>query len=124
MIQWNATAFNDLGLIETTLAAAGSGIAEVIYEQQSGEAMILYSENNQSSLRYLTWDGLSLSAEGQLPSFGGEVYVIRAAADRASDQIFVAGLDKFFDLNVAVWDGNAWIDTREIDISVSYTSRS
>ena len=55
---------------------------------------------------------------GQLPDFGGEIHVIRAAADPTSDHILVAAVDKFYDLNVAVWDGNGWIDSRELTTDV------
>ena len=47
--------------------------------------------------------------------------MVRAAAEPDGDTIFIAALDSFKDLNVAVWDGNAWSDSRELDTTSNTT---
>jgi hypothetical protein len=118
VIQWNGVSFIDQGEIETDMEVNTYGSAEIVYEQQSGDALILWSKKDRNQIYYCVWDGTTLGPVGQLPSFGGELHVIRAAADPASDYLVVAGLDEFYDLNVAVWDGNGWIDSRELTAGV------
>ncbi len=118
VIQWDGASFNDQGEIDTNMATIEYGSAEIVYEQQSGDALILWNHKSSSQIYYAVWDGAALSTTAQLPDFGGIPYVIRAAADPTSDQIFVAAVDKSSDLNVAVWNGDAWIDSREISTGV------
>ena len=119
--QWNGTSFIDQGVIEYDLATYMYGSAEIVYEQQSGEALVLWAKKNSNQIHYRQWDGTTLGPEEQVPTFDGELRVIRAAADPNSDYIVVAGLDKFYDLNVAVWDGNSWIDSRELTTDAADT---
>jgi hypothetical protein len=120
VIQWDGASFNDQGEIETDMEVATYGSAEIVYEQQSGDALILWTQKDKNQIYYRVWDGTTLGPEGQLPSFGGDLHVIRAAADPTSDHILVAAVDDFYDLNVAVWDGNAWIDSRELTTGVVF----
>ena len=117
VIQWDGTSFNDQGEIDTNMHTDDYGSAEIVYEQQSGDALILWNHFNESEIYYSVWNGASLSPVNQLPDFGGIPYVIRAAADPTSDYIFVAAVDANEDLNVAVWNGDAWIDSRELETS-------
>ena len=118
VVQWDGASFVDQSEIDNDMATDEYGSAEVVYEQQSGDALVLWNHKSSSEIYYSVWDGASLSATDQLPDFGGIPYVIRAAADPTSDYIFVAAVDKSFDLNVAVWDGNAWIDSRELSTGI------
>jgi hypothetical protein len=120
VVQWDGDAFIDHGQIDDTMATVEYGSAEIVYEQQSGDALVLWSHKNSSQIYYRVWSGASLGPQNLLLpfDFGGIPNVIRAAADPNSDYIFVAAVDKVYDLNVAVWDGNAWIDFREISTSV------
>jgi hypothetical protein len=121
VVQWDGAAFIDHGQIDDSMATVEYGSAEIVYEQQSGDALVLWSHKLSSQIYYRVWSGASLGPENLLLpfDFGGIPYVIRAAADPSSDYIFVAAVDKSYDLNVAVWDGNAWIDFREISTSVN-----
>ena len=120
LVQWNGSSFNDLGTIETSNAKKGFKMVEVIYEHQSGDAMVVWSRNMDSALKYRMWNGVTLGPEGSLPDFNGlENYVIQGTADSdpTSDYIFIATTDNYYDLHAAVWNGDAWIDSREIEIS-------
>jgi len=121
VVQWDGAAFIDHGEIDDDMATNVYGSAEIVYEQQSGDALVLWVHKNSSQVYYRVWSGGSLSPTNLLLPFDfGEIpNVIRAAADPGSDYIFVAALDKSNDLNVAVWNGNAWINEfREISTSV------
>lgn len=120
VVQWDGASFNDQGEIDDEMGRKEYGSAEIVYEQQSGDALILWSHKGSSEIYYSVWSGGSLSPSALLLpyDFGGNIHLIRAAADPTSDQIFVAAVDKFCDLNVAVWNGDAWIDSREISTGV------
>ncbi|MGD8992591.1 MAG: hypothetical protein PVI00_14135, partial [Desulfobacterales bacterium] len=114
LFRWNGAAFTDLGVIEGSTDTDKHGIAGIVYEQQSGDALILWAA--RGAIRYRVWNGVALGPENTISGFG-DVFVLRAAADPASDTIVLAGVDKFYDITVAVWDGDAWIDSREVETS-------
>jgi hypothetical protein len=122
VVQWDGSSFIDHGEIEIVMSQSEYGSAEVVYEQQSGDALVLWTRKNSSEIYTSVWDGAALTPVGlaQLPNCGTIPYVIRAAADPMSDYIFVAAVDKFLDLTVAVRDGNSWIDSREIETAVNF----
>lgn len=122
LIRWSGASFTHLGEIETNAANNSYQVVDIAYEQ-SGEAVIVWGDSFASTPRYRTWDGATLSAEGNLPSFGSAPQFIRAEADPSSDYIFVAAVDGLSDINVAVWDGTAWIDSREVETSAQAIDR-
>ena len=115
VVQWNGSSFIDHGEIDTATESDREGSVEIVYEQQSGDALILWGHALVHQIYYTVWNGTTLSPVGLLPDFGNDPKVIRAAADPKSDYIFVAAVDAERDLNVAVWNGDAWIDSREIE---------
>ena len=119
LVLWDGTAFTDLGVIDTDTQEDGYGSVDIVFEQQSGDALIIWSHKNTSRFYYAIWNGAVLSSPALGPDFGKPFNVVRAAADPAGDYIFIAAVDSFNDLNVAVWDGSAWIDSRELDTSTN-----
>ncbi|MFH1490275.1 MAG: hypothetical protein ABII06_15325 [Pseudomonadota bacterium] len=118
VVQWNGSSFIDHGEIDTAMENNEVGGVEIVYEQQSGDALVLWGHSDAHQVYYSVWSGASLSPVGQVPfDFGKVPKVIRAAADPNSDFIFIAALDDSEDLNVAVWNGEAWIDSRELETS-------
>ncbi len=112
LFRWDGTAFPDLGVLEGSTDTDKHGIAQIVYEQQSGDALILWAA--RGAIRYRVWNGVALGPENTVSGFS-DVFVLRAAADPASDTIVVTGVDKFYDITVAAWDGDAWIDYREVE---------
>ena len=113
VFHWNGSAFADLGTIESSTQTDEYGVVQIVYEQQSGDALIIWS--SEGEMRYRVWNGISLGTQNTISGFNSDVFVLRAAADPASDTIVVAAIDKFYDITVAVWDGDAWIDSREVE---------
>jgi hypothetical protein len=120
LFRWDGAAFTDLGVIEDSTATDKHGVAQIVYEQQSGDALIIWTA--RGTIRYLVWNGVALGTENTVSGFNDDVFVLRAAADPASDTIVVAGIDKFYDITVAVWDGDSWIDYREVETSCANNS--
>jgi len=120
LFYWNGSAFTSLGTIEGSMETDKYGIAQIVYERQSGDALLIWSAGG--AMRYRVWNGSTLGPENTISLFPDDVYVLRAAEDPASDHIVVAGIDKFCDITVAVWDGTAWTDSREVSTAgANYT---
>ena len=52
VIQWDGDSFNNQGEIEIDLAVATYGSAEIVYVQQSGDALILWNHHNSSQIYF------------------------------------------------------------------------
>ena len=62
LVQWDGSAFSDLGTIETAVAQSDFRVVEIIYEHQSGDAMVVWSRNGDSALKYRMWNGARTGA--------------------------------------------------------------
>ena len=111
---WNGSAFTDLGIIETSTHNDQPGAVEIVYEQQSGDALVIWTIWGATP-KFRVWNGVTLGPENVVPIFPNDVYFLRAANDPTSDHIVVAGIDKFYDVQVGIWDGTAWPDSREVE---------
>jgi len=119
LVRWNGSSFNDLEEIDSDLTNSNYGSAAVVYEQQSGDGMILWNNASANRIYYQVRNGVTLIEEGEIEDFTSTAQVIWAAADSTSDYILVAMVDSGNDLWVAVWDGDAWADKRELSTNVS-----
>jgi hypothetical protein len=117
LFRWDGTAFTDLSVLETNMAAYQYGYVQIVYEQQSGDALVIWSRWGDTAF-FRVWDGAALGPELTVSGFDQDVEFLRAAPDPASDQILLAGADKFTDLWVLRWDGDSWVDAREVDTSI------
>jgi hypothetical protein len=115
LFRWDGDAFSSLGLIENQLGSGEPYAVEIVYESQSGHALIIWAGKNSSVLSYLVWDGSTLGSELQSMDIGNTAEHIRADADPTSDYILVAAKDKANDLNVVLWDGSAFTDSRKVE---------
>lgn len=122
LFYWNGTTFTNLGTIETSMDSDDFGAAVMVYERQSGDALLIWA--SRGKVRYRIWDGLNLGPETIVPQFSDDVFILRAAGDPNSDQMMVVGVDKFYDITLALWDGDNWVDGREIETSAANNSYS
>jgi hypothetical protein len=113
LFYWNGTTFTNLGIIETSMDSDDFGAIQLVYERQSGDALLIWA--SRGNVRYRIWDGVDLGPEAIVPQFTDDVFFLRAAGDPNSDQLMVVGVDKFYDITVALWDGDNWVDGREIE---------
>ncbi|HET6788936.1 MAG TPA: hypothetical protein VFH49_13310, partial [Aquabacterium sp.] len=87
----------------------------VAYEQQSGQAMVIYdaSGSNSASVQYRTWNGSAWSSEGTVAAPSGitstsELYTTVITSDAGSDRIAIGAKNALNEVWFAVWDGSAW----------------
>jgi len=82
---------------------------DVVYEQQSGDAIVVWSDND-SYVHSLTWNGSMWGSEQDLYNFdyNHSVYWIEMASDTNSDNI-ILGMENFdYDIYANMWDGDSW----------------
>lgn len=116
--RWDGTSVTSVTLLDTGLQAGHGAQVSAAYESLSGDALVVWANSNGTNY-YRVWNGASLGVQGSLPAFGARGRVVRMASDPASDSIMVAVCDDDDDINVAVWSGSAWTESREIETSVT-----
>ncbi len=119
--RWDGTSFVKLVTLETDAALDTGMVVNITYEQQSGEAVIVWGQNGSAACKFVTWDGFSLSATNDLPPFTDDGQTIRMAADTTSDTILLMAIDKAKDVHAAVWDGSSWTDSYRFETDAEDT---
>jgi len=110
---WNGTSSSwgtvkSLGIVATSAANRGFDVA---YEQSSGDAVIVSSDNSTNTdIQYWVWDGSSWVVDGatyNITITTIKITWISLAPDPASDEIaliYATGSD----VGGVIWDGSAW----------------
>ena len=83
---------------------------DVAYEQQSGDAVVVWNDNTQAvgeKLRYAVWDGSSwTTTPTSISAYTGvEPQNMRLAFDPGSDNMALVVSDASADDHVLIWDG-------------------
>jgi hypothetical protein len=98
---------------------------DIAYEQNSGEAVIMYSTNTGTTneLAYRVWNGTSWTAATNYDALrtAGVVDGVKMAARSGSNDIAVAWGDLAFDLSANFWNGatNTWVAEPAAALSVN-----
>ncbi|MGH2569706.1 MAG: hypothetical protein ACRDGR_00680, partial [bacterium] len=126
LLRWDGLLLTLVGgsELETNAATNLPFIAEVMYERDSGEAIVLWGRKTQTRCGYAVWNGLAVLSGGLLPSFGAEGVLVRGASNPVTNDCIVGVMDRDSDLHAAVWDGTAWIDFAELDVSADQPTGS
>ena len=124
VFQWDGVTFTEQGggLVEGSLTFSGYGSVDIAYEQQSGNALVMWSRAGDARILYAVWDGISLSSASFGRNLNDNFSTIRAAADPASNYIFLTAVNYKSNLYAAVWDGMGWINSRTLDAAVVGTA--
>ncbi len=97
--EWNAT------------LAADRLDFDVVYEQSSGDAIVVYSSNGSGQPRYRIWNGTSWTAElnvGNTFAGTGEVMWLEATERPGTDEVAIAWTTASSNVGAMVWDGSSW----------------
>lgn len=96
---------------------------EIAYEQNSGDALVLYSANigTTNEIKYQTWNGVVWSGALNFDTVrtSGTVYGIRAAERSGSDEIGIVWVDTNLDISANLWTGTAWYGEPAAALSTS-----
>lgn len=110
--------------------------ADVAYESQSGDLMLVWNGGSSSSadLRYKLWDGNAWTAPASVAAYAGaEPKQIKLAASPVSGEMALVVSDANSSDYALIWDGSTWGDADRIgsnsaddrtDIAVAYEQQS
>ncbi|WP_319506300.1 VWA domain-containing protein [uncultured Methanolobus sp.] len=122
---WDGDSWDYPVFITNDARATSYQCFDVVYEQDTGRAMVVWADMGTDSIRYCIWNGSSWSSVYDLYVPDERVYWIKLAADPNSDNILLAAEDNANDIHVAAWDGSSWTVPMEIETNVyEYERRS
>lgn len=120
--RWNGVSFTKLAQLENTAPLDYGQPVSVAHEQSSGDGLVVWGDSTATTPRYRTYTGTTLSAEGNLPDFGGVVSFVRMAPHPASDKIALIALDTSGRISLCCWTGTAWGPVRLLENSAHQSS--
>jgi hypothetical protein len=110
---WDGSDWGNAVLLDASGTSEGDQTAlYVAYEQQSGNAMVVYGKNTHANPYYRIWDGVSWGFEGTIAAPSGvtsEAKWLMLASDPNSNRIVLGVLTSGGDW-LSVWDGTSWIE--------------
>ncbi len=122
---WDGDSWGNPVFITDNARATSYQCFDVVYEQDSGRAMVVWSDMGTGTVRYRIWNGNSWSSPSDMYNPDERVYWIKMAADPYSDDIILAAQDRSYDIEVTSWDGSSWESPMQIESNVyEYSRRS
>mgnify|MGYP000131031070 CR=1 FL=1 len=118
---WNGSGFSAVTMLHDNLQTASSQCFDAAFESLSGEGLVIYCSNGHHYPKYRRWNGITWSAEMELPSVGATQRWFRLVPDPASDKILMGCLDNAQDINVSLWNGNAWSAVQELETNACFS---
>ncbi len=111
---WNGASWNNLTEVSTN-SVDFTPIA-IAFETASGDALAVWGNNGDGTPNYAIWNGSVWSATADALSIGGGVtpQFIELASHPYTDEITMVTIDDGDDVNVQVWNGNAWTNQTEV----------
>ena len=109
---WDGSSWGNVVTLATTTSQDRTDI-NVAYEQQSGEALVVFEDDTNSNALFQTWNGAVWSgpAPGTVTAprtVTGYARWTTLAADPQSDRIVLGVLSTDRDVWLAVWNGSGW----------------
>ncbi len=107
---WDGSAWGNSVTLDNPGTGDNRTDIAVAYEQQSGDAMVVYGDNSEYMF-FRKWDGSTWSVEDSLAPPGGVAGNVRWAtltADPLSNHLVLGVLNSSSDIWLAVWDGVSW----------------
>ena len=118
---WNGSTWSALPInpLTTTASETYWWSAEIAYEQQSGDAVLVWNNNVAGNLlQYSVWNGSAWSAKTTISGYtGAEPQHMQLVADPTSDQMLLVVSDVNADDHVLVWNGSSWGSSLLLDAS-------
>lgn len=119
---YNGTAWSNLIEASTTLFTASERPMYIEYEQQSGDALLVYRVGSDSTAYYRTWNGASWSAQNStVPPGNGDAKFCKLVPKPASNEIMLLVLDNNRDLSALVWNGSSFDNAVLLDSDAAFT---
>ncbi|WP_370574220.1 VWA domain-containing protein [Methanomethylovorans sp.] len=123
---WNGNSWGNAISITNNAETYDYQCFDVIYEQQTGRAFVVWADGTSNTVKYRIWNGSSWSGENTLVTYDySSVYWIKTAADPNSNNIIMGIETVDYDVYVTVWNGASWSTLLRVETSVyDYGRRS
>ncbi len=120
--RWNGRRWSEEQLPIATLQSANAGERgfDIEFESSSGDALVVYSNNDENPVFRTLVNG-TLSAAAPVfpnPLGAGTVLWVELVAETGSDRIAMVALDDQSHLTASVWNGSAWTDPILLETNV------
>jgi hypothetical protein len=111
---WDGNSWGNVVQITNSARSSTNQCFDVIYEQGTGRAMVVWSDS--SSIKYRIWNGVSWESQENVYSYSN-VNWIKLAADPTSNRILLASQDHWsnYYIDAFVWSGSSWSSPRELE---------
>ncbi|HKQ50655.1 MAG TPA: VCBS repeat-containing protein [Phycisphaerae bacterium] len=119
---WNGTSWGTPTQLESDFVDADSRRFDVAFEKGNSEALIVYQEGTQTSLRYRTWNGSSWSSEQVGTNIGEAANFIQLRTGGSTGEIFIAASDAGNDLEMVRWNGSSMSATQQLSSALGGSS--
>ena len=121
---WNGSAWSALSINQLNATAVSETYwwgFDVAYEQQSGDALLVWDNNTASNmLQYSVWNGSAWSAKTTISAYtGAEPQQMHLAAKPGSDEMVLVVSDVNADDYALVWSGSSWGNAVTLDTTGS-----
>lgn len=121
---WDGSSWGNPVTITNNARATSYQCFDVAYEEATGRAMLVWSDQSNNDLKYVIWDGGSWSSSGSIDSiYNDPVYWIKMSADPNSNNIIMVSQDLDGWIYANTWDGSSWSNQKFIEDYVGTYSR-
>jgi Mg-chelatase subunit ChlD len=121
---WNGASWSNAISITNNAETYNYQCFDVIYEQQTGRALVVWSEGSSNTVKYRMWDGSSWSSENTIPSFSStSIYWIKMAADPNSNNVIMGIETGAYDIYVTAWNTTSWSSPLIVETSIPEYNR-
>lgn len=118
---WDGSDFSTVATLHDNLQTASSQCFDAAFESLSGEGLVIYCSNGHHYPKHRRWNGITWSAEMELPSVGATQRWFRLVPDPVSDSILMGCLDNAKDINVSRWNGDSWSAVQELETNACFS---
>lgn len=121
---WNGSLWSFVTLLESTIESPSYQAFDGAYEQQSGNALLVWAEKDSATPKYSTWNGTAFSNEAAGKSTGStDLFWLKLAPDSQSDTMLLGILDGGRDMNVQIWNSSGFSTDVELDSDIETFSQ-
>lgn len=119
---WNGNSWGTVITITDNARTASYQCFDVVYEQSTGRAMVIWAESG--SIKYRIWTGSSWASAQNLYSSSNTANWIKVAADPNSNKVILSYLDTSNEVYAFTWTGSSWSSRRSIGTANSNNRRA
>lgn len=106
-VQWNGLLSGLAQELQTNSYWDHCRAFDVAYEPQGTNALVIYGKNENDSVYYRKWNGLSWGSETTGPNLGNAPVVFKLQTGRNGSEIFAGVHDFGSDANIFSWTGSS-----------------